>query len=89
MNNLLYVVVLSAALDLVGPAVPKGVVLLADVIPSFITKLCAPYFVHKIPYHVRIVVFVALSTGGMLIIALTPPLLDRSEERRVGKECPV
>lgn len=55
---------------------PKGVVLLADVIPSFLTKLCAPYFIHKIPYNVRILIFVALSACGMLIIALTPPLLD-------------
>ncbi|KNG44995.1 protein btn1 [Stemphylium lycopersici] len=75
-NNVLYVIILSAALDLVGPNVPKGVVLLADVIPSFLTKLCAPYFIHKIPYSVRILVFVALSACGMLIIALTPPLQD-------------
>jgi battenin len=70
------VIILSAALDLVGPNVPKGVVLLADVIPSFLTKLCAPYFIHKIPYHARILVFVTLSACGMLIIALTPPLQD-------------
>ncbi|TKA60190.1 Protein btn1, partial [Cryomyces minteri] len=71
-NNVLYVIILSAALDLVGPSVPKGVVLLADVIPSFLTKLVAPYFIHNIPYHVRILAFVALSTCGMLLIALTP-----------------
>jgi battenin len=75
-NNVLYVIILSAALDLVGPSVPKGVVLLCDVIPSFLTKLCAPYFIHKIPYSVRILVFVALSACGMFIIALTPPLQD-------------
>jgi len=72
-NNVLYVIILSAALDLVGPTVPKGLVLLADVIPSFLTKLCAPYFIHRISYHVRILVFVALSASGMLIVALTPP----------------
>ncbi|KAH7122309.1 batten's disease protein Cln3 [Dendryphion nanum] len=75
-NNVLYVIILSAALDLVGPNVPKGVVLLADVLPSFITKLCAPYFIHKIPYNVRILIFVALSSCGMFIIALTPPSQD-------------
>ncbi|KAJ4369176.1 battenin CLN3 protein [Neocucurbitaria cava] len=75
-NNVLYVIILSSALDLVGPNVPKGVVLLADVIPSFLTKLCAPYFIHKIPYNVRILIFVALSACGMLIIALTPQLQD-------------
>lgn len=71
-NNVLYVIILSAALDLVGPSVPKGVVLLADVVPSFITKLCAPYFIHLVPYPVRIVIFVALSALGMILIALTP-----------------
>ncbi|KAH8811585.1 batten's disease protein Cln3 [Xylogone sp. PMI_703] len=71
-NNVLYVIILSAALDLVGPSVPKGVVLLADVVPSFLTKLVAPYFIHKIPYAVRILIFVALSSGGMLLVALTP-----------------
>ncbi|KAK5214172.1 battenin CLN3 protein [Exophiala xenobiotica] len=75
-NNVLYVVILSAALDLVGPDVPKGVVLLADVIPSFLTKLCAPYFIHAIPYSVRILIFVALSVVGMLFIALTPGYTD-------------
>jgi battenin len=70
------VIILSAALDLVGPSVPKGVVLLCDVIPSFLTKLCAPYFIHKIPYNVRILIFVTLSALGMLIIALTPQLQD-------------
>jgi battenin len=56
--------------------VPKGVVLLADVIPSFATKLCAPYFIHAVPYSVRILVFAALSACGMLLIALTPDYQD-------------
>jgi battenin len=75
-NNVLYVIILSAALDLVGPSIPKGVVLLADVIPSFLTKLCAPYFIHAIPYSVRILIFVCLSAMGMLLIALSPAYTD-------------
>lgn len=75
-NNVLYVIILSAALDLVGPDVPKGVVLLADVIPSFMTKLLAPYFIHAVPYYVRILIFVALSSIGMLMIALSPAYTD-------------
>ncbi|RMZ89257.1 hypothetical protein DV736_g3516, partial [Chaetothyriales sp. CBS 134916] len=71
-NNVLYVIILSAALDLVGPSVPKGVVLLADVVPSFITKLLAPYLIHVVPYPARVVVFVFLSAMGMLLISLTP-----------------
>ncbi|CAP61296.1 uncharacterized protein PODANS_3_11100 [Podospora anserina S mat+] len=71
-NNILYVLLLTAAQDLVGPSIPKALVLLADVMPSFLTKLVAPYFIHLVPYSIRILVFVALSSGGMLLVALTP-----------------
>lgn len=75
-NNVLYVIILSAALDLVGPDFPKGVVLLADVVPSFGTKLIAPYFIHVVPYSMRVLIFVTLSVLGMLVIALTPSYTD-------------
>ena len=39
-------------------------------------KLCAPYFIHTIPYPVRVLLFSALSALGMLLIALTPPYTD-------------
>ncbi|KAK6359303.1 battenin CLN3 protein [Orbilia brochopaga] len=68
-NNVLYVIILSAALDLVGPDVPKGVVLLFDVMPSFLTKLTGPYFIHLISYRVRIITFFLLSTCGMIVVA--------------------
>ncbi|KAI1813834.1 Batten's disease protein Cln3 [Poronia punctata] len=71
-NNVLYVIILSAAQDLVGSDVPKGLVLLADVLPSFFTKLIAPYFIHKVPYSLRIIFFAAISSVGMLMIAFTP-----------------
>ncbi|TAQ88212.1 hypothetical protein B7494_g3455 [Chlorociboria aeruginascens] len=71
-NNVLYVIIISAALDLVGPNVPKSVVLLADVLPSFVTKLLAPYFIHKISYSFRILIICFLSSAGMLLVALTP-----------------
>ncbi|AEO62098.1 hypothetical protein MYCTH_2313074 [Thermothelomyces thermophilus ATCC 42464] len=71
-NNILYVLVLSAAQDLVGTAVPKGAVLLADVVPSFATKLIAPYFIHRVPYAFRVCVFVTLSCAGMLVVAGAP-----------------
>ncbi|KAJ5133282.1 uncharacterized protein N7443_005085 [Penicillium atrosanguineum] len=75
-NNVLYVVLLSAALDLVGPDIPKGIVLLADIIPSFGTKLIAPYFIHVVPYSVRVIAFVFLSIVGMVVVALSPPYTD-------------
>ena len=70
-NNVLYVIILSAAQDLVG-SLPKGIVLLADVVPSFLTKLIAPYFIYRVPYNVRIIVFIVLSSIGMSMVALTP-----------------
>lgn len=73
---MLYVVILSAALDLVGPSVPKGIVLLADVVPSFGAKLVAPYFIHLVPYSIRVVIFAMISALGMLMIALTPSYTD-------------
>lgn len=69
---MLYVIILSAAQDLVG-TLPKGIVLLADVVPSFLTKLIAPYFIHHVPYRMRIFIFCALSSVGMFMVALTPP----------------
>ena len=75
-NNVLYVIILTAALDLVGPTFPKGVVLLADVLPSFGTKLVAPYFIHLISYPTRILVCVLLSVLGMIVISVTPSYMD-------------
>ena len=77
LNNLLYVIILSAALDLVGPTLPKAIVLLADVVPSFATKLAAPYFVHRLPYRVRVPLLVALSVAGMQLVAWQPALPAR------------
>lgn len=70
-------VILSAAIDLVGPEAPKAIVLLADVMPSFAIKFAAPFFVHKIPYSVRISSLVALSSIGMLIIAFSERVAPR------------
>lgn len=72
-NNVLYVVILSAAQDLVGSEVPKGLVLLANILPSFFIKLVGPYFIHRVPYSIRIILFAAISSVGMLLIAFTPP----------------
>ncbi|KAH7306026.1 BTN1-like protein [Stachybotrys elegans] len=67
-NNVIYVIVLSAAQDLVGSA-PKGLVLLADVMPSLLLKTLAPYAVQRIPYAARVLLCVALSAAGMVLVA--------------------
>ena len=39
-------------------------------------KLCVPYFIHAIPYPTRVLLISALSTLGMLLVALTPSYKD-------------
>ena len=72
LNNILYVIILSAAIDLVGPSTPKAIVLLADIIPSFSFKVAAPFFIHAVPYIIRLWTLVALSATGMVLISLSP-----------------
>jgi hypothetical protein len=43
-----YVIFLSAAEDIMKGS--SGAVLLADILPTLITKLVAPFFMHRIPY---------------------------------------
>lgn len=69
-NNVLYVVILSAAADIVGPSLPKTLVLLADITPSLIIKLSSPFFIDKIPYEYRIFVLIVLSAVGMFMVSL-------------------
>lgn len=71
LNNILYVVILSAAIDLVGASTPKAVVLLSDIIPSLSVKAVAPFALNSITYLVRIWSLVVLSMAGMVIISLT------------------
>lgn len=68
-NNVLYVVILSAAADIVGPALPKTLVLLADITPSLIIKLASPFFINMVPYEYRILVLVFLSAVGMFMVS--------------------
>ncbi|GAB1728572.1 hypothetical protein NU195Hw_g7122t1 [Hortaea werneckii] len=75
-NNIFYVIILSAALDLVGPAIPKATVLLASIIPGLATKIVVPYIIHLVPYSLRVLIFAALSTCGMLVVALSPSGAD-------------
>lgn len=77
-NNTPYVLLLSAAQDLVGASVPKALVLLADVLPSFVTKLTLPYllalpsFAQRVPYAARILFIATASSAGLILVAITP-----------------
>ncbi|CAI1511662.1 hypothetical protein SEUBUCD646_0J01490 [Saccharomyces eubayanus] len=68
-NNVLYVVILSAAVDIVGPTLPKSLVLLADILPSLTIKLCSPFFIDRIKYSYRIWSLILLSCLGMFLVS--------------------
>jgi battenin len=71
LNNILYVIILSAALDLVPPSTPKGLVAFFNIFPSLTTKLLWPYLVPgRARYARRILVCTAASWLGMITIAL-------------------
>lgn len=81
-NNVLYVIILSAALDLVGPDIPKGVVLLCNIFPGLLVKIIAPHLLAHIPYSVRTFALAGISILGMLLVSLTPAYTDLDPAQR-------
>lgn len=66
--QVLYVIILSAALDLVPPSTPKGIIAFCNIFPALIAKLAWPYFLKgKIRYTQRVVGCASLSFVGMLV----------------------
>lgn len=55
-------------------------VLLADVLPSFLVKLLAPYAIQAVPYHLRVLTFAVVSTVGMLLVAWNASITATSLE---------
>ncbi|OAX37129.1 batten disease protein Cln3 [Rhizopogon vinicolor AM-OR11-026] len=77
-NNVLYVIILSAALDLVPPSTPKGIIAFCNITPSLLVKLGWPYLLKgRIRYARRIVSCCVLSFVGMLVIALHESVFSR------------
>ncbi|KAL7746364.1 battenin CLN3 protein [Sorochytrium milnesiophthora] len=76
-NNFVYVVFLSAAVDMMSEAkvfVPKSVVLLACIIPALIIKSIVPICLYQTSYILRMAICVVLSIASMLIVAFTTKL---------------
>ena len=68
LNNLVYVVMLSAAEHVLeGWA---GAILLADILPTLIVKLSAPFFMHRVPYTYRVVFCTVLAAFAFFSVAL-------------------
>ncbi|KAK7682670.1 hypothetical protein QCA50_014053 [Cerrena zonata] len=77
-NNVLYVIILSAALDLVPPSTPKGIILFCNIFPSLIAKLGWPYILKgRIRYARRLHGCCLLSVTGMIVVALFDTLIMR------------
>jgi battenin len=73
LNNFGYVVMLSAALELLPKDVSPSVVLLAEILPSFIIQLVAPWFMNRLPYSIRVIATVIMAISSFLIPAFCKP----------------
>ncbi|KAG6812454.1 hypothetical protein H0H92_002822 [Tricholoma furcatifolium] len=69
-TNVLFVIVLSAAQDLLPPSTPKGVIAFCNITPVLLVKFGWPYLLKgRIRYARRLNSCCALSFFGMLIVA--------------------
>jgi battenin len=67
-NNALYVVILTAALELIPKGVPTGVVAFANIAPALIAKAVWPYVLKgTVRYTRRVWSCVALSLAGIMV----------------------
>lgn len=77
-NNVLYVIILSAALDLVPPSTPKGIIAFWNIAPSIVAKFSWPYILKgRIRYVRRLVGCCFLSVMGMIVVATSDGLSPR------------
>ncbi|KAF8482724.1 batten's disease protein Cln3 [Russula ochroleuca] len=77
-NNVLYVIILSAALDLVPPSTPKGIILFWNIAPSIVAKFSWPYILKgRIRYTRRLIGCCFLSVTGMIVVATSAGLSAR------------
>ena len=87
----LYVIILSAALDLVPPSTPKGIIAFCNIAPALAAKIGWPYILKgRIRYLKRITGCCLVSVLGMLVSGRSyfpglsyvpseiPPLVTRS-----------
>lgn len=70
-NNFGYVVMLSAA-DHIGGKLPESATLLADILPTFVIKVTAPFFMDRIPYRARIIFAILMGLISFQLVAWGP-----------------
>ncbi|KAI0703054.1 batten's disease protein Cln3 [Cytidiella melzeri] len=77
-NNVLYVIILSAALDLVPPSTPKGIIAFCNIFPALLAKIGWPYILKgKIRYAKRLIGCCVVSVSGMIVVASFDSLIMR------------
>lgn len=68
MHLVLYVIILSAALDLVPPSTPKGIIAFCNIAPALVAKVAWPYILKgRIHYARRLIGCCILSFLGMVV----------------------
>ncbi|KAK4688359.1 battenin, partial [Tremellales sp. Uapishka_1] len=78
LNNVLYVIILSAALDLVSSTTPKGLVALFNIFPALLAKVFWPLISNgKIRYTRRVLFCTLCSWLGIVTIAFSSSLYPR------------
>uniref|UniRef100_A0A2K5E7T2 Battenin n=1 Tax=Aotus nancymaae TaxID=37293 RepID=A0A2K5E7T2_AOTNA len=74
-NNFSYVVMLSAAHDILSHERTSGnqshAVLLADILPTLVIKLLAPLGLHLLPYSPRVLVSGICAAGSFILVAFS------------------
>lgn len=75
-NNIVYVIFLSAAADILerDQSIRKSTVLLANILPCLAVKLISPYFVRVIPYGLMVIACTILSIASLVIVAWLDPM---------------
>ncbi|TFK31683.1 batten's disease protein Cln3 [Crucibulum laeve] len=77
-NNVLYVIILSAALDLVPPSTPKGIIAFCNIAPALVAKVGWPYILKgRIRYQKRLIGCCGLSVMGMVVVSMFDSLFMR------------
>jgi battenin len=72
----LYVIILSAALDLVPPSTPKGIIAFWNITPSIVAKFSWPYLLKgRIRYAQRLIGCCFLSVTGMIVSRRLDPVV--------------
>ena len=76
LGTVLYVIILSAALDLVPPETPKGIIAFCNIAPALAAKVGWPYILKgRIRYVRRLVGCCVVSVFGMLVRCCPPTFM--------------